>query len=184
MMKRIFGMIALLLAAMMVMTLTAACGTEKKDEGSAQTASTQAAQDNAQDNAVKGAEQTWGEITIFVPDSMNMQGGDGSVDPDDQKTVWLTDKDNAYSYIKVMIYDSADDVKVSIDTTKEINKEYNPEDVKMTVGGTEWNGVAYVAMNTDCSSLYATVGDKVYFLMIGGQKYDSDIVKAILASLK
>ena len=183
-MKLMTRILALMLAVLMLAAVMAACG-EKKDEGKTENGgSDTASQADNGGAAAAGSEQTWGEITVFVPDSMNMQGGDGTFDPDDQKTLWLYDNAKATNYIKVTIVDSEDDAKSSIDTTKSMNEEYNPEDTAQTINGTAWKGVKYDASGTACSSQYAVIGDKVYFIMEAGFEFDGEIMTSILESLK
>ena len=177
-MKKIPRILALILAAVMLASLTAACGGDKKAEDDAV--------ENLTDDrdSATGSTQTWGEITVFVPDSMNMKGGDGTYEPNDPKTLWLYDNELPTKYIKVMIIDSVDDAQNSVNTTKSINEEYKPTDVVLTLDGQSWKGVTYTAVGTDCSSLYSVINAKVYFVMIGGYKYDGAIVQSILSSLK
>lgn len=182
-MKQFSKLLALLLAVVMLAALTAACG-DKKDDGKSDTTSSDMASGSASEIAdvVEGESRTWGDLTVFVPSSMEMKGGDGTFDPDDPKTLWLYDKEKATNYIKVTIVDSEDNAKNNIDTTKSMNDSYGPEDVTVSAGG-EWTGVAYDASGTPYASLYSVAGDKVYFIMMGGFKYDSKEVKSVLGSL-
>lgn len=177
-MKYLSKALALILAIAMLASVMVACG-EKKDDAKAG-----AGLDTAEP-AVAGSEQTWKELTVFVPDSMNFKGGDGTFDPDDPKTAWLTDKEKATNYIKVSIVDSEDNAKNNVETTKEMNKSYNPVDSSVKINDSaEWKGITYNASGTDCTMLYCTAGDKVYFVMAGGYKDNDDTLLEVLKSLK
>lgn len=177
-MKYFSKVLALILAIAMLATFMVACGGKKDDDKSGAGADTA-------EPAVTGAEQTWGELTVFVPDSMDFKGGDGTFDPDDPKTAWLTDKEKATNYIKVSIVDSEDNAKSNIETTREMNKSYNPVDSSVKINDTaEWTGITYNASGTDCTMLYSVAGDKVYFVMAGGYKDNDDTLLEVLKSLK
>lgn len=177
-MKYFSKVLALILAIAMLATFMVACGGKKGDDKSGAGADTA-------EPAVTGAEQAWGELTVFVPDSMDFKGGDGTFDPDDPKTAWLTDKEKATNYIKVSIVDSEDNAKRNIETTREMNKSYNPVDSSVKINDTaEWTGITYNASGTDCTMLYSVAGDKVYFVMAGGYKDNDDTLLEVLKSLK
>ncbi len=178
-MKTVSKLLALVLAITMIATFTAACG-DKKDDAKTTAGSGGSGSDST---SVDGAAETWGDLSIFVPSSMEMKGGDGTFDPDDPKTAWLYDKENQRNYIKVSIIADENNAKESIATTTSVNEKYNPASVALTAGS-EWKGVYYNANGTDVASLYSVAGDKVYLVMMGGFKFDSDVVKAVLESLK
>lgn len=187
-MKRISKILALILALLMLVSVMAACGDKKDDPKSdSKSGDTSKAADTDDDDddepSVAGSEQSWGEITVFVPDSMNMQGGNGSFDPDDPKTVWLYDNDKATNYIEVTILDSEDNAKSNVEMSKDVNTTYSPEEIAFTAGG-EWNGIAYDAHDIPCTVAYTVIGDKVYYILAAGHEYDSDVMKAVLSSLK
>lgn len=175
-MRNVSKILALILAIAMLASVMVACGDDKKDGSAADSA--------ANEPSVPGEKQTWGEITVFVPDSMTMEGGDGTFDPEDPKTVWLHDKENSMNYIKVTILDSEDNAKSNIETSKEINKEYNPFDVSVNFNDIfKWEGVAYNAEGTDCCALYCNTGSKVYYVMAGGYKENDKTMMEVLKSL-
>lgn len=129
-------------------------------------------------------EQTWGEITVEVPASMNLQGGNGTYDPDDQKTVWLYSNDDPSNYITVTIVDSEDDALNNIETTKSVNESYQPANVTVEIEDTEWNGISYNAHDIPCYSVYATVGGKVFFVRSAGYESHNPEMLTVLGSLK
>lgn len=201
-MKQLSRVLALILAVAMLAAVTAACG-EKKDgdkadaenETAAATSAeiTQSATENAptekvtdkptESVPVTGAEQSWGELSVYVPDSMNMQGGNGTLDPEDEQTLWMYNNDNSADYIEVTTkYDEAG-AKNNIEMSKSVNETYHPEDVSFTAGS-EWNGITYDAHGIPCTVLYGAAGEKVYYVMIAGYTYDSDVVRSVLGSLK
>ncbi len=181
-MKTISKILALILAVAMLATVMVACGGKMDESKEANTATSEIG--GADAPTVAGSEQTWGELTVFVPDSMTMEGGNGTYDPDDPKTLWLKDKEKLTNYIKVMIIDSEDNAKNNLETTKEMNEKYNPSDIKVTAGDHEWTGISYTASGYDCVMLYSVVGEKVYSTMSAGYASDGDVLKAVLSSLK
>lgn len=201
-MKQLSKVLALILAFAMLAAFIAACGDKKDDDKTdSKTAETPAAtaeptqapveKDTAvpateaptESTPVTGASQSWGEISVLVPDSMNMQGGNGTLDPEDEQTLWMYNNDNAADYIEVTTkYDEAS-AKNNIEMSKSVNETYHPEDVSFTAGG-EWNGITYDAHGIACTVIYSVSGDKVYYVMIAGYPYDGDVVKTVLESLK
>lgn len=179
-MQKISKLLALILAVAMLATLMVACGDKKSDDKSDNSASETDAP------AVAGAEQTWGEITVFVPDTMKMTGGNGAYDPDDQKTLWLHSNEAGTKYIEVTIVDSEDNAKTNLEGTKTMSKEYSPVDLSYVSPATNqtWNGVEYDALGYHCVSVYTVAGDKVYYIMSAGYTIDSGELPAVLDSLK
>lgn len=181
-MKKMYKLFALLLAVAMLVSVMASCG-ENKDEAKSDTTST-AADEGSGDSGVAGSEQTWGNLTVFVPDTMDFKGGDGTFDPDDKNTAWLNGKEKATDYIKVTILDSEDNAKSNVDTTKSMNESYKPTDVKLSLSNGDWTGVYYSASGTDCIAMYSVIGGKVYYTMSAGFKESDETLKAVVESLK
>jgi len=186
-MKTVSKVLALILAIAMIACVMAACGGSKQEEPADNGVDiTQATENNSDDSnttAVPGKSDTWGEITVFVPDSMNMKGGNGAYDPDDTKTLWLYDNANAANYIKVSIVDSEDNAKLNVESTKEFNSESSPTDIEINAGDKTWIGVTYDYSGTPCITAYCVSGDKVYFIMEAGYAYGDSTLTAVLASL-
>ena len=178
-MKRFSQTVSIILAAVMLLSVLAACSGSSGGAGQKDSAQSTEAP------AIGGETQTWGEITVTVPADMRMQGGDGTFDPDDQKTLWLYDTASSMKYMKVTIVDSEDSAASDIGISKSVNEDYSPVDVTLSAGG-EWKGISYDANGTPCCSMYATIGDKVFYVMMAGEgyAYDSEKVKSILSSLK
>ena len=202
MMKKFSKILALFLALMMLVSVLAACGEKtdegKSDNGSSETAS-QADNGGSDDSASKadagdsgsasqadnggsvaGSEQTIGEITVFVPDTMKTE------DSDDPKTVWLHSNEAGTNYIQITIINSEDDAKNNLDMTKQFSAEYNPADTSYVSPETNqtWSGVEYDALGYHCVSVYTVAGDKVYYIMSAGYTLDGGELPAVLGSLK
>lgn len=180
-MQKISKLLALLLAIAMLAAVIAACGEKKDDSKSDASGSTEETA-----SAVAGKEQTWGEITVFVPDSMKMQGGNGAYDPDDKKTLWLHSNEAGTNYIEVTIVDSEDNAKTNLEGTKTMSAEYKPADLSYVSPATNqtWTGVEYDALGYHCVSAYTVAGDKVYYIMSAGYTLDAGELPAVLDSLK
>ena len=181
-MKKMYKLFALLLAVAMLASVMTACGDKKDTAGSDITPAATA--DGNGDTGVAGSEQTWGNLTVFVPDTMDFKGGNGTFDPDDRNTVWLYGKEKVTDYIKITILDSEDDAKSNIETTYSMNEEYSPIECKLALSNGDWTGIDYSASGTDCVILYSVVVGKVYFTMSAGFPANSDVLNAVLESLK
>ena len=178
-MKLFTRILALALALMMTVSLLAACGSS---DGGSSADVTEAANANTPDSA--GTPSTWGEISVTVPDGMHMTGGNGAYDPDDPKTAWLYDDENAMHYVKISIVDSEDAAIQNIEMTRSANEEYAPADVSVATDNTEWKGVSYLYSGEPCSTVYGKAGDKVFMVMSYSFDVNSDAkLKTVLNSL-
>ena len=170
--------IALFLALIMVCSLCA-CGkkaAETTEEPAAAQTDAEAAADEAEAEAtpeVVGETQTWGNITLFVPENMTLKGGD-MFDEDNPDALTITDSSNPLKYIVVTIMEEAD-IDASMDMTREINAEAGLTDI--TVG--DFAGFIYNSNDYDCSSLKAALGDR--FVMINACSFAAD--DAVLATV-
>ena len=186
-MKIFTKILALILAVMMLAAAMVACGDKKDDSKKDDTKTDSASQTEGGDsgNTADGEEQTWGEITVFVPADMELNGGD-LADKENKKAVRLLAKDDAMKYINITVYDDDSSPKSNLDMTKSMNEEYNPADVEYETNGGKWTGLEYDSYGLHCMSMYAPVGDKVYYVMCAGYdlKDNNGNLPAVLASLK
>ena len=83
---------------------------------------------------VPGEKQTWGDITVFVPDEMNIEGGA------DQKSVCLYMNNDDTRFFKVSIVDSEEIAKSSIEAAKATEEKY--QTVEVTGENMTWEGIA------------------------------------------
>ena len=103
-MKKLTKILALALMMALVVTVFAACGDKK--EG-AETA------DNAGEAAsAKGETQTWGNITIFVPDDYKLTGGDMFDAENPDKLTLNTKSDSSFEYVMVSLIRHVNSTKV------------------------------------------------------------------------
>lgn len=187
-MKKFTKILALILAIAMLAAVTVACG-GKKESDTAQVDSNQAENGQADNgsgdsSSIKGEEQTWGEITVFVPEDMELNGGD-MADKENKKAARLLAKDDAMKYINITVYEDDSNPKSNIDMTKSMNKEYNPADVSYEKDGVTWTGVEYDSYGLHCVTVYATVGSKVFYSMSAGYELKDDSnLPTVLGSLK
>ncbi|MBQ7715276.1 MAG: hypothetical protein IJT70_05340 [Clostridia bacterium] len=168
-MKKILKIFAVVMVLALVVTVFAACGDKKEGTD----------EDGSADDA-KGATQTWGNITIFVPEGYTLNGGD-MFDKEDPDKLTLNKEGSSYDYVMVSANFTEDEATTSIDTTKSFND--GCEDVEITAGANTWKGVAYNASGVDCISLYAQIGEGYVVLSSGGMSKDDATFKTILGSI-
>lgn len=129
----------------------------------------------------KNAPQTYGNLTVFVPDSMTLSGGSAS-DPSDLNVLWLAPKDGAAKFFQVSILADAETAKANVDRLKETNA--NAEDVEvMTFGERDWTGITYQAENNPCFDLYSDNGETVVEVLCYGYGMTDAETGAILESI-
>ena len=160
----------------------ASCGSDTKEK--------------AEDVTVKGAEQTIGNFTVFVPEGYtatdgNITGSDKN-DPDPNSCYIQPDPPSMYDYYTILIL-SEDDALGNIEMTKAANSSSESvkdlKEIEYKIGDVTWKGITYLyatALNGEvpCGAYYATIGDTVYYAMINGHAIDSAEVAAVLGSLK
>ncbi len=168
-MKKFLKIIALVMMLTLVVTVFASCGDKKEgsDEG-------------ASEASAKGETQTWGNITIFVPEGYTLNGGD-MFDSENPDKLTLNKEGSSYDYVMISANFTEDNAVSSIDTTKEMNE--GSEDVEITAGANTWKGVAYNASGVDCISLYAKIGEGYVVLSSAGMSKDDATFKTVLESI-
>ena len=187
-MKKILRGAALLLAAVLLVGTLAACGGNNAgSQASSQTAESSQAETSSQASepeasGVTGETQTWGNITLLVPEGMTLKGG-SSIDPESKDALTLTLDENPAHYIMVTVVEP-ETAENSVATTKEMNN--GASEVYLSTG-MGWNGVAYkYAGTTDCFQMYAKTGDGKKAVLVGAAwfAYDGDVASAVLNSIK
>ena len=161
----------------------AGCG-DKKDDPSASGGGEQTTTEAVTETA-KGTTESWGVYSeIFVPDGMKLTGG-SQIDKEDQNTVWVQDSRNQLNYYVFGISTSEDQCKKDVESTREFNKDSDPQDISIRYGDNEWKGVTYKYNGTtDVVQMYSVIGGKAVTVRIGGYAYDAASTKQILESLK
>lgn len=164
----------------------AGCGNSKSDNTDSAPAATTETQTEteAKTEAPKGTTGNWGNYEeVFIPDGMKIIGG-SQIDKEDPNSFWIQREDNALNYYLFGV-STEEQCQKDVESTRNYNKESNPQDVTLKTGDYEWKGVSYkYGGTTDVSQIYAKIGDKVVMVRIGGFAYDDDSTKAILGSLK
>ena len=173
---------AILIGALGMVLCFAGCGDSKDaSDTSAPVASTSATE--VRTEAPKGTTGTWGNyVEVLIPDGMKLTGG-SQIDKDDPDSFWIQKTDNAIDYYLFGV-STEEQSKKDVASTKEFNKDRNPQDITLKTGDYDWTGVTYKYSDKDVVQMYAKIGDKVINVRIGGFAYDSDTTKAILASIK
>lgn len=173
--NKLFKTFLILALAVLLAFSAAACG-EKKSSDPKDGDSSQA----QADDAVKGETQTWGNITVLVPEDMTLTGGN-ALDEKDPDVVNIAKKDNALNYFLITIKDTEDDAKSGLDITRSINE--GCKDVSFDAGS-KWTGLTYDYSGTPVFQIWGAVGSRFAVVQSYGFEPESDITKAILGSLE
>lgn len=131
-------------------------------------------------DANKGALKTWGNITVLVPHGMTLTGGSPE-NAHDLDFATVTKKDNTMNYILFIVGDSEDEAKTNLETTRSTNQDC--KDITLEAG-TTWKGISYTYSDMDVLQLYSIVNGRIATVQCCGFTPDSEIVKAMLSSLK
>ena len=183
-MHRMTKLLALTLALVLIASCFAACGSKSSAPASGDNA---AANDNGPASANTEAPaapaadvQSWGNISLAVPEGYTLKGGSlfDEEDPDQ-----LTISGQGLDYFQVSIVESEEDAKDNLDMTKSLNEELKPEDVTVTANGVTWTGVYYNSYGYDCFQVYAKLNGKIVQVNGCGCKQDSSLANAVLSSI-
>ena len=173
-MKKTLKLTALLTAFLLTLGSLTACSEQTN------TSSFYYAESEIKLDANKGTMKTWGNISVLVPHGMTLTGGSAS-NAQDLDFATVTKKDNTVNYILFIIGDSEDDAKSNLETTRSTNDDC--KDITLEAG-TTWKGVSYTYSGMDVLQLYSTVNGRIATVQCCGFTSDSEIVKAMLSSLK
>lgn len=155
----------------------AACG-PKGETGNGET-ETKGGEEQA-----KGTVETWGVITVLIPEGMSLKGG-SLLDSESKNDATIMGAANDYSeYFMISVKDSEDTVKDSIDMTREINDDVKIDDVTETLDGVEWKGITYESLGIRVYVVYAEIGGQFVQVTGTGHTYDDATSVAILKSVK
>lgn len=168
-MKTFIKITAAVMALLMCCAVFASCG-GSRDSGSGSDSG----------NSVAGKTETWGNITVLVPDDMKLKGGN-ALDEKDPDVVNISKKDNATNYFLITINDSLDGAKSSLDSTKDANK--GSKDTTFTAGK-DWTAVTYEYSGSPAFQAYADFDGRYAVVQSFGFASDDDTTNAVLSSLK
>ena len=169
-MKKSTKIVSVVLMLVMAATLLAACGggnaadTDGGNGGS----------------GAKGETQTWGNITVFVPEGFTLNGGD-MFDKEDPDKLTLNKDGSSYEYFMVTAGFTQDNAEMSIEGTRQANE--GTEDVEIKVGDVTWKGVAYTWSSLDEVVVAAPMGEGYVLFTSSGHGKDDATFKAVLESL-
>lgn len=170
-MKSFIKLIAFALVISVAVLAFASCGGDKPAGGDTETEA---------DKGPAGETQTWGNITIFVPDGMELKGGN-ILNENDPDVVNIHEKENEMHYYLVTLGDDEEDASSSIEATKEYNE--GAEDITLDIGGVKWTGVKYDFMGP-VFQVYGTVNEQIVMVQCYGFESDSATTSAVLQSIK
>ena len=169
-MKIFIKLTAALMAVLMCCALFASCGGNSASTGDNGSAA----------QTVAGKTETWGNITVDVPEGMTLKGG-SILDAEDPNVVNIAKDDNALNYFLITVNDDEDSAKDGIDATREAND--GAADVSIDAGAS-WSGVSYDFSGTPVLHIYGTVDGKVVVVQSYGFATGDDVTKSVLSSLK
>lgn len=172
-MKKFIKITAVVMALLMCCAIFASCGETKGDNGSGEGSSAAA-------DTVKGKTETWGNITVLVPEDMKLKGGN-VLDEKNPDVVNISKNDNATNYFLITINDTVDGVKSGLDSTKEANKGSKDATFK---AGAEWTAVTYEYSGSPAFQAYAEIDGRFAVVQSFGFATDDDYTTAVLSSLK
>ena len=170
-MRKLIKITAVVMAILMCCAVFASCGGgDSSSEGGKSSAA----------ETVKGKTETWGNITVLVPEGMTLKGG-SILDKEDPNVVNIAKDDNAMNYFLITVNDDEEGAKSGIDSTRELNED--AKDVSFTAGA-DWTGVSYDFSGTPMLHIYGKVDGKIVIIQSYGFKSDEDTTKSVLGSLK
>lgn len=167
-----------ILSVLVIMIMTIACLTACGGSGGSSDSG------NAPDiPSVPGEEQTWGNITVLVPEGMKLQGGNLG-DDQDKNSLWLLPEEGGLNYY-IIVVEESDAIDNNIESTREINKSYDVKDIEpFSTGVMEWTGITYEVQGYVCSMLKGTGnGGKCLQVQISGYSPTEDQTVAVCASI-
>ena len=170
-MRKLIKITAVVMAILMCCAVFASCGGgDSSSEGGKSSAA----------DTVKGKTETWGNITVLVPEGMTLKGGN-ILDKENPDVVNIAKDDNAMNYFLITVNDDEEGAKSGIDSTREMNE--GAKDTTFSAG-TEWKGVSYDYSGVAVLHVYGEVDGKIVVVQSYGFKSDEDITKSVLGSLK
>ena len=178
--------LALLLTAVMSLSVTA-CGGDPSSDSKAESSSSESSEDtfdyeysSSEIDASVGQTMTWGSYSFFVPDGMTLKDGD-TFDENDPR--YFSIQKSSLSSYDFKTEDSEENMMNTYNYNKKTytNGQFDVED---TYGGIKWTGFQYDGFGTPGFEAYTTI-DGVYLrVSCTCHAFDSDIAKAILGSIK
>ncbi len=169
-MEKYVRIFALVLALIMAATVFASCGGDSSADSAGGNDSSDA----------KGETQTWGNITVFVPEGFALKGGD-MFDDEDPDKLTLSKDGSSFDYFLVTAGFTQDNAEMSIEGTRSANE--GCEDVEIKVGDVTWKGVAYTWSSLDIVVVTAPMGEGYVLFTSSGHGKDDATFKAVLESL-
>ncbi|MCQ2456576.1 MAG: hypothetical protein MJ096_04385 [Clostridia bacterium] len=135
---------------------------------------------------MKGEVNTWGKISVFVPEGFTFgQGSITGVDDTDETQCYLKggDQYDMYHYFWIVVTEE-ESAKSNVDMTKSVNEA---EDITIKADN-EWTGCHYVystAFNgdLDCGMVYRVIDGAAYQVSFCGYATDSAEMTAVLNSI-
>ena len=129
---------------------------------------------------VPGEQQTWGNLSVFVPEGMTLVGG-AIGDSEDKDCLQIVNPDDLFAYFIISIMEP-DQAEMNIAITKELNDGKDIPEWK--TGELTWHGVFHEYDGIPCYQIMTTSGETTFTVMSAGYEAESDISNAILSAVK
>lgn len=128
---------------------------------------------------IAGKQETWGNLTVFVPEDMYLTGG-SVTEPEDPDTLWIQENNDQFKYFIVSVVDAEQlegDIKMSV----EINDGETPEPFELN--GTTWHGMTYTFNEKPGFQVGAEIDGVTYEVSSFSYALDDAHTTAILKSI-
>lgn len=130
---------------------------------------------------VKGTTETWGNITILVPEKMKIVGGD-LFDDQNPDALTVEYENDAFKYVIVSINDE-ESIDMGLDSTREWNSDEEFHDLTLNLPNGIWDGFWYTSFSTKCVGLKGRLSNGYVQISAAGIDPDSKLLEAILGSI-
>lgn len=166
--------LALFIAILLVISLCACGGSDKKDDAKDTT-------ETAEQAAVKGETANWGKITLLLPDGMTLVKGSLGNETD-ESALTLQREEDAFTYIMVSVNDESS-IDSGLDFTKEINDDCEFTDVSYELSNGTFTGYKYDSMGYQMICLKGALSNG--FVQITSCQFDQNdaVLSAVLESV-
>lgn len=126
-----------------------------------------------------GRQETWGNLSVLVPEDMYLTGG-SVTDEQDPDSLWLQDAHDQFKYYVVTVVDG-EQLETDIKQSVAINEGETKDGFK--VGGNSWHGMTYTFNDKPGFQVGAEIGGVTYEVSCYGYDLESDRSQSILASV-
>ena len=131
---------------------------------------------------VAGETQTWGNLTVLVPEGMKLVGGD-LLDENNQDALIIQANDDPLKFVSISIKDE-ETIDMGLEMTREMNTDCPITDITdLKLANGTFTGFSYVSYDITCVQLKGDLGGK--FLQVGSNNFESndEVFQGIIGSV-